>query len=149
MEVHAVIRILLTIVLAAVCAHARVVPAPTVSVNFPEATTNAINAVVSATNDTTRAELLATNAVLVTSIATKVTTNATLDKLKIGDGTVLTNMATTATLLSTNAALVSAIGGKATTNQLGGITFIMLNGTNLLTVIGTTTNQTYLAPYSP
>lgn len=147
-------------------------------ITVDSATQAGIDATVSATNDATRTELLATNALLVAVDAGKVATNAVLDKVAIGDGSVLTNMATLGALNGTNDTLVSSIAGKVTTNAvldklqlldgssltnvtantdlsragtnaLGGISFVMLDGTNLLAVIGTTTNQVYLAPYSP
>lgn len=106
-------------------------------ITVDNATESAISTIVNGTNDATRSELLATNALLVTSIAGKVATNATLTALRSGDGSVLTNVTANTDL------------SRAGTNVLGGISFVMLDGTNLLAIVGTTTNQVYLAPYAP
>lgn len=45
--------------------------------------------------------------------------------------------------------LTVGLAAKVATNQLGGITFQMVDGTNLLCIVGTTTNQVFLAPYTP
>jgi hypothetical protein len=95
-------------------------------ITVDSATQAGIDATVSATNNATLAV-----------VAGKVTTNAVLDKLQLLDGSSLTNVTANTDL------------SRAGTNALGGISFVMLDGTNLLAVVGTTTNQVYLAPYSP
>ena len=130
-------------------------------ITVDSATQAGIDTTVSATNDATRTELLATNAVLVAVDAGKQGTNAILGRLALGNGLDLTNAVRYA---GTNAVLdkLQLLDGssltnvtantdlsRAGTNALGGISFVMLDGTNLLAVIGTTTNQVYLAPYSP
>jgi hypothetical protein len=95
-------------------------------ITVDSATQAGIDATVSATNNATLAV-----------VAGKVATNAVLDKLQLLDGSSLTNVTANTDL------------SRAGTNALGGISFVMLDGTNLLAVIGTTTNQVYLAPYSP
>lgn len=82
----------------------------------------------------------ATSASLTTGLAGKQGTNATLNSLVALDGSTLTNL---------TLANIAGIDGKANTNQLGGITFMMVDGTNLLAIVGTTTNQVFLAPYTP
>jgi hypothetical protein len=95
-------------------------------ITVDSATQAGIDATVSATNNATLAV-----------VAGKVTTNAVLDKLQLLDGSSLTNVTANTDL------------SRAGTNALGGISFVMLDGTNLLAIVGTTTNQVYLAPYSP
>jgi len=126
-----------------------------VTISVDEVTDTAISEIVSATNDTTMA-----------AVNGKVGTNAVFDAVAVGDGSLLTNVTANTDLsrVGTNAVFDAVAVGdgslltnvtantdlsRASTNQLGGITFVMVNGTNLLAVTGTTTNQVYLAPYTP
>lgn len=109
-------------------------------ITVDSATQAGIDATVTASNAVLQAEMLASNAVQAAAVSAKVTTNATLTALSALDGSTLTNL----TLNN-----IVGIGGKANTNQLGGITFMMVDGTNLLAIVGTSTNQVYLAPYAP
>jgi hypothetical protein len=76
-------------------------------------------------------------------------TNAVAVSTTVFQASNAVHSAAAASLLATNNAQDATIATKAGTNVLGGITFRIVDGTNLLAIVGTSTNQVFLAPYTP
>jgi hypothetical protein len=94
----------------------------------------------------------ATNAVFesrLDNLEAAVPTNAVAVSTTVFQASNAVHSAAAASLLATNNAQDATIATKAGTNVLGGITFRIVDGTNFLSIVGTSTNQVFLAPYSP